>query len=62
MYQSTMEALTHLYPKLSSSGFCIIDDYDIRNCREAVADYRSEHRITEPIQIIDGSGVFWRKL
>lgn len=62
MYQSTMEALTHLYPKLSQGGYCIIDDYDIRNCREAVGDYRTENRITETIQPIDGSGVFWRKL
>ena len=61
MYQSTMEALTHLYPKLSPGGYCIIDDYDIRNCREAVTDYRAERGIDEPIQPIDGSGVFWRK-
>lgn len=61
MYQSTIEALTHLYPKLSPGGYCIIDDYQIPNCRAAVADYRSEHGITDEIQPIDGSGVFWRK-
>jgi O-methyltransferase len=26
MYQSTIEALDNLYPKLSTGGFCIIDD------------------------------------
>jgi O-methyltransferase len=27
MYESTMDALGNLYPKLSSGGFCIIDDF-----------------------------------
>ena len=61
MYQSTMEALTHLYPKLSSGGYCIIDDYDIRGCREAVDDYRTRNCVSEAIQPVDGHGVFWRK-
>jgi hypothetical protein len=60
MYQSTMEALSSLYPRLSPGGYCIIDDYDIRGCREAVDDYRNDHRIAAPIRQIDQSGVFWR--
>jgi O-methyltransferase len=27
MYESTRDALTNLYPKLSVGGFCIVDDY-----------------------------------
>ena len=27
MYESTMEALVHLYPKLSRGGYSIVDDY-----------------------------------
>jgi O-methyltransferase len=61
MYQSTMEALANLYPRLSPGGYCIIDDYDIPRCREAVEDYRSDQRIASPIQAIDQSGVYWQK-
>jgi len=61
MYQSTIEALANLYPRLSPGGYCIIDDYDIPRCREAVEDYRSDQRIVSPIRAIDQSGVFWQK-
>jgi O-methyltransferase len=61
-YVSTMDALTALYPKLSPGGFVVVDDYGpIKACRQAVADYRNAHGITEPILDIDGSGAFWRK-
>lgn len=62
MYESTMDALTALYPKLSVGGYCIIDDYLWHKpCAQAVEDYRAAHGITEPIQKIDVSGVFWRR-
>ncbi|QIF05177.1 TylF/MycF/NovP-related O-methyltransferase [Roseimicrobium sp. ORNL1] len=62
MYESTMDALTHLYPKLSPGGYCIIDDYGaIPACRQAVRDYRAAHNIDEPISMIDWTGGFWRK-
>jgi O-methyltransferase len=61
MYESTMDALTHLHPKLSPGGFCIIDDYMIESCRRAVEDYRNFHHITDPIENIDGWAVFWQK-
>jgi O-methyltransferase len=61
-YVSTMDALDALYPRLSSGGFVVVDDYGpIKACRQAVADYRDAHGITEPILDIDGSGAFWRK-
>ena len=61
MYESTMDALRHLYPKLSPGGFCIIDDYHLEGCRRAVDDYRKENGIAEPMQDIDGFGGLWKK-
>ncbi len=61
MYQSTMEALQPLYPKLSRRGYIIIDDYTLPGCRAAVDDYRRERGISEEIIQIDGSGVYWQK-
>ncbi len=61
LYASTLDALTHLYPRLAPGGFAIIDDYNIPSCRQAVEAYRAAHGISEPIQDIDGWGVFWRR-
>ena len=32
LYDSTTDALTNLYPKLSVGGFLIVDDYIIPSC------------------------------
>ena len=62
LYESTMDALTHLYPKLVPGGFVIIDDYgDIEACRRAVTDYREKFRIEELVVPIDWTGVYWRR-
>lgn len=61
LYESTMDALTHLYPKLSPGGFCVIDDYALKPCRAAVDDYRMQHGIQERIKAIDWTGVYWQK-
>lgn len=62
LYESTIQALDALYPKLSPGGFCIIDDYHpIPACRQAVTDYRDKNGILEPIVEVDGTGVLWRK-
>jgi O-methyltransferase len=61
MYGSTMDALRPLYPKLSKGGYCIVDDYSLPGCREAVEDYRREHGISEEILRIDESGSYWQK-
>ncbi len=62
LYESTMDALVNLYPKLSVGGYIIIDDFGPNpNCVQAVYDYRKEHNITEPIHWIDEDGVFWQK-
>jgi O-methyltransferase len=63
MYESTMEALINLYPRLSVGGYVIVDDYgNIPGCRQAVEDYRQRHGVTEEIMPIDWGGVFWRKI
>jgi O-methyltransferase len=62
LYESTIQALDALYPRLSSGGFCIIDDYHaLKACEQAVADYREKHGISAEIVEIDGTGVLWRK-
>ncbi|MCM3874774.1 MAG: TylF/MycF family methyltransferase [Pyrinomonadaceae bacterium] len=60
MYESTWDALVSLYPKLSPGGYCIIDDYNLTTCRNAVQDYRSQHGIDEEIRDIDGWGTYWQ--
>ncbi|WP_374216223.1 TylF/MycF family methyltransferase [Frankia sp. R82] len=62
MYESTIDALSALYPKLSPGGFCIVDDYGaVPGCRAAVDDYRAAHGIDEPITSVDWTGVYWRR-
>ncbi len=61
MYESTMDALSALYPRLNRGGYCIIDDYNLSGCRAATDEYRMRNGIDSPIQDIDGTGVYWRK-
>lgn len=62
LYESTIQSLDALYPRLSPGGFCVIDDYHaLEACRQAVADYRAKHGVFAEIVEIDGTGVFWRK-
>jgi O-methyltransferase len=65
LYESTIDAITALYPKLSIGGYLIVDDYNApgwdKACGQAIRDYRAEHNIAEPIQEIDWTGVFWRR-
>ncbi|MFN0111991.1 MAG: TylF/MycF family methyltransferase [Blastocatellia bacterium] len=62
MYESTMDALKNLYPKLSPGGYLIVDDYGyLESCRQAVHDYRNAHNITDPIHQVDWTGVYWQR-
>ncbi len=61
LYESTMDALKCLYPKLSIGGYLIVDDYAFTMCKKAVHDFRIEHNITEEIRDIDGMGIFWQR-
>ncbi|MGW7361664.1 TylF/MycF family methyltransferase [Streptomyces sp. NPDC054802] len=61
LYESTLDALDNLYPKLSTGGFVVIDDYFIPACRKAVDEYREKHGITDEVEAIDEYSVFWRR-
>jgi hypothetical protein len=62
MYESTMDGLVHLYPKLSTGGTLIVDDYYLFEAhRRAVDEYRAEHGIADPIVQIDHFGGYWVK-
>lgn len=62
MYESTMDALANLYPKLSHRGYVIVDDYHVvPACKAAVTDYCDKNGIKPEIIEIDGVGVYWRK-
>lgn len=62
MYESTIDVLPNLEPKVSAGGYVIIDDYGgIEACREAVTDYRREAGIHASIQQVDWTGAWWQK-
>lgn len=62
LYESTMNGLDALYPKVSLGGFVIVDDFkDFEPCRQAVLDFRRRHNIVDPMEDIDWSAIFWRK-
>ncbi len=62
MYESTMDALTNLYDKVSTGGYIIIDDYCVVDgCHQAVDDFRIQCGIEDAIVEIDGVGIFWQK-
>jgi O-methyltransferase len=62
MYESTMDGITNLYPKLAKGGFLLVDDFGgLEGCRKAIMDYRAANNITEEIKTVDWTGVYWRK-
>ena len=62
LYESTMDALQPLYPKVSVGGYVIVDDYNIvPGCKEAVDEYRAAHDITEELVTVDWGCVYWRR-
>ncbi|MFV0316866.1 MAG: TylF/MycF/NovP-related O-methyltransferase [Microthrixaceae bacterium] len=62
LYESTMDALVALEPRVSPGGFVIVDDYGgWEPCREAVADYRQSQGIDCPMFSVDWTGAWWQK-
>jgi hypothetical protein len=62
LYESTMDALNNLYPRLSPGGFAIVDDYfSFPQCKDAVHEYRERHRIDGELVRIDHDAVYWRR-
>jgi len=63
LYESTLDVLNVLYPKLSPGGYAIFDDYrNLVDCRRAIDEYRAQHGIVEPVELIDRRAVYWRKV
>jgi len=61
LYESTMEALSSLYVRVSKRGYVIIDDYHSwPPCRQAVDDFRIKLSVSSALEEIDGRGVFWQ--
>ena len=60
MYESTIDALVPLYPRVSKGGYVIVDDYHLAPCARAINDYRAEHQIAYPLLPIDGAAVYWK--
>jgi O-methyltransferase len=62
LYESTMDALRSLYPKLSVGGYVIVDDYGaINECQQAVQDFRESEYLTDTLHWIDSTGVYWQR-
>jgi hypothetical protein len=61
MYESTMDSISSLYPRLSIGGFVIVDDYILKGCRAAICDYRAAQGITDQMIEIDDTAVYWRR-
>ena len=61
-YESTIQALEALEPRVSDNGIIVIDDYEaFPGCKQAVTEYRAKHGIKDPLHNIDNMGCFWIK-
>jgi len=63
-YESTMDALTSLYDRLSRGGFVIVDDYGEdawTSCRLAVDEFREKRGIRDPLFAVDSKCYWWRR-
>jgi hypothetical protein len=62
MYESTMDALTNLYDRLSPGGYVIVDDYGaLKACRQAVHDFLDERNLSPAIHQVNHSIHWWQK-
>lgn len=57
LYSSTLTCLTHLYPRLVSGGYCIVDDYALAGCKRAVEEYFRGPVGVVPVE--GGGGPVW---
>ena len=61
MYESTIDVLNYMYPKVSIGGYVVVDDWLLPNCRAAIHDYTKANNFTPNFIVIDGSSVYWKK-
>lgn len=57
LYESTKVCLEHLYPLLSEGGILIMDDWNLKGCRDAFFDYFE----VLPTKIFDNGITYWKK-
>lgn len=63
-YESTMDALTNLYDKLSPGGYVVIDDYGEdawTYCAKAVDEFRRQRGITDELKRVDSKCYYWQR-
>jgi hypothetical protein len=63
-YESTMDALTGLYDRLSPGGYVIIDDYGEdawADCSKAVDEFRRQRGITAELVPVDSKCRYWQR-
>jgi O-methyltransferase len=61
MYESTVDVLYHLYPKLSVGGYVIVDDWGIEPTQKACQDFFEVHGIHVTVHQIDWISAYWQK-
>ncbi|MCC7530719.1 MAG: class I SAM-dependent methyltransferase [Candidatus Melainabacteria bacterium] len=63
-YESTLDSLNNLYPKLSRGGYVIIDDYGEESwteCKRAVEEFRSKHAVKDELFKVDSNCYYWQR-
>jgi O-methyltransferase len=61
LYESTWDALSALYDKVSPGGFVIVDDYGALDaCKQAVHDFIARRALKIELIPIDNDSVYWR--
>lgn len=63
-YESTMDALTNLYDKLSPGGYVVVDDYGEDHwtyCAKAVDEFRQQRGITAELKRVDPGCYYWQR-
>jgi hypothetical protein len=61
-FESTMDSLQSLYPKLSVGGYVLIDDYNgMEGCNKAIEAFRQEHNIADSLTVLPRGGARWKR-
>ncbi len=61
MYSSTIEVLEGLYDKVQIGGYIIIDDWTLKNAKQAVNDFLNKRELIPTIVDIDNVSCYWKK-
>jgi len=61
LHESTAVALESLYDKVMPGGYVIVDDYRLVRCRTAEDDFLAARIVTEHLEPMDWTGVYWQK-